>query len=373
MADLAVVNAPPTDWPEGRDGERCYSYVSSPENNCLCEKQGRFYVQQSLIGNKDVKHIAQNNILNCINCVIRLFWFLSVSWLEEDWDNLHFDLSSINGNISNKLNWWVNKTSISGVSPCEGRSSHFWNKPIIISWKPRWHNNWETGLSGLTWLSSLGVAEQDFDDATELIFWTASDCQRLPSNVALDFWFLRSLTHCLSGLNHAATGRDHGISNLLPSLAVLHRAAGDNERKQKGSQTRNHAPPSPSFLLSSSLSRNYTKVPFLKVAPTCLRGLCNEREAKQTSQVVYLMIRTDLWAETSGLRFPTNGQLNAVPPGFISTATWCDSNTQPFTRIPAGLTFSRNLTPASSGQTAAMIKRPCGYMSAAAEHRRLSL
>lgn len=34
------------------------------------------------------------------------------------------------------------------------------------------------------------------------------------------------LTHNLPGLNHTATGGHHGVSDLLPSFAVLHRAAG---------------------------------------------------------------------------------------------------------------------------------------------------
>lgn len=41
------------------------------------------------------------------------------------------------------------------------------------------------------------------------------------------------LTHGLPGLNHAATGRDHCVSDLLPSLAVLYRAAGDKQRKHQ--------------------------------------------------------------------------------------------------------------------------------------------
>lgn len=44
-----------------------------------------------------------------------------------------------------------------------------------------------------------------------------------------------------------------------------------------------------------------------------------------------------------------------------------------FVWIPAGLTFSRNLTLYHLGQTAALLKRRCGHKSAAAERGRLSV
>lgn len=80
------------------------------------------------------------------------------------------------------------------------------------------------------------------------------------------------------------------------------------------------------------------------------------------------MISADPTAETRWLSFTTNVGLNAAAPSFIWTAAWRESSTQPFTRIPADLTFSRNLTPASSGQTAALLKKTMGiYVSSCRE------
>lgn len=53
--------------------------------------------------------------------------------------------------------------------------------------------------------------------------------------VKLGDCFLRFLTHYFPRLHHIAAGGDHGVSNLLPSLAVLHRAAVD--MKEKGKET----------------------------------------------------------------------------------------------------------------------------------------
>lgn len=60
-----------------------------------------------------------------------------------------------------------------------------------------------------------------------------------------------------------------------------------------------------------------------------VRGDYVMAEAEQQSQVVYLMIRADLRAETSKATFHNKWKAKC---SFISTAAaWCESNVQPFT------------------------------------------
>lgn len=41
------------------------------------------------------------------------------------------------------------------------------------------------------------------------------------------------LTHCLPRLDHTAAGGDHSVSDLLPALTVLYRAAEEKEGEKK--------------------------------------------------------------------------------------------------------------------------------------------
>lgn len=132
----------------------------------------------------------------------------------------------------------------------------------------------------------------------------------------LIFWSF--LTDDLPRLDHAAAGGDHGVSDLLPSLAVLHRA-GDEGEKTKTERFTNHALPS-HFPASSAFPGNKLH--------KCAVAKCRVMsEDEQQYQVENLMIRADLRAETRRPRFTVNGRLNAAGPGFNGTAAWWESNT----------------------------------------------